>query len=56
VLNKVFAPSVLVESAFISNKTEEKMLRRSDFQRDVAESIYQAIKRFKAKYELASKN
>ncbi|MBD3403965.1 hypothetical protein GF420_13825 [candidate division GN15 bacterium] len=56
VLNKVFTPSVLVESAFISNKTEEKMLRRSDFQRDVAESIYQAIKRFKAKYELASKN
>lgn len=56
VLNKVFTPSVLIESAFISNKNEEKLLRDSDFHEDVAEGIYQAIKRFKAKYELASKD
>lgn len=55
VLNKVFTPSVLIEAAFISNKTEEKLLRDSNFHKDVAEGIYQAIKRFKAKYELAAK-
>ncbi len=55
VLNKVFTPSILVEAAFISNKTEEKLLRDSDFHKEVADGIYQAIKRFKAKYELAAK-
>lgn len=51
VLNMVFAPSVLVESGFISNQTEEKLLKDSDYQRSVATGIYDAIKRFKAKYE-----
>ncbi|MDD3732546.1 MAG: N-acetylmuramoyl-L-alanine amidase [candidate division Zixibacteria bacterium] len=51
VLNKVFTPSVLVEAAFISNKNEEKILNNKDYHKQVAEGIYQAIKRFKAKYE-----
>jgi len=51
VLNRVFAPSVLVETGFISNENEEKILKDDKYQKDLAESIYQAIKRFKSKYE-----
>ncbi len=51
VLNQVFTPSVLVESGFISNKNEEKLLKSGKYQKKVAEAIYNAIKRFKAKYE-----
>ena len=51
VLNKVFTPSVLIEAAFISNKTEEKLLKDKKYQKAVAKGIYSAIKRFKAKYE-----
>ncbi len=51
VLNRVYMPSILVESAFLSNKNEEKKLRSSSFRKKVATSIYEAIKRFKAKYE-----
>ena len=51
VLNKVYTPSVLVETAFITNKTEEKLLKDKKYHKQVAEGIYQAIKRFKAKYE-----
>jgi len=50
-LNKVFTPSVLIESAFISNKTEEKKLKSKKYQEKVARGLYEAIKRFKAKYE-----
>ena len=51
VLNKVFTPSVLIETAFISNKSEEGMLKDKDFHRNVADGLYDAIKRFKVKYE-----
>jgi len=51
VLNKVFTPSVLIESAFISNPREEKLLKDRGYQEDVAAGLYEAIKRFKAKYE-----
>ncbi len=51
VLNMVFAPSILVEAAFISNKTEEKILKSKKYHKKVAKSIYKAIKRFKLKYE-----
>lgn len=51
VLNKVFTPSVLIESGFISNKDEEKILGSSEYQEQVAKSLYKAIKRFKDKYE-----
>jgi len=39
-------PSVLIETAFISNPTEERKLRSSRFQRDMAEGIFRGIKRF----------
>lgn len=51
VLNMVFAPSVLIETGFISNQQEEKILGHKDYQESVAQAMYNAIKRFKAKYE-----
>jgi len=54
VLNQVFTPSVLIESGFISNSTEEKTLKSSSYHKQVAEAIYLAIKKFKAKYESKS--
>ncbi len=51
VLNMVFTPSVLVESGFISNSQEEKLLKNKKYQKTVAEAIYKALKSFKAKYE-----
>ncbi len=51
VLNGIFTPSVLIEAGFISNPGEEKTLRSPDYQKAVARAIYNAIKRFKAKYE-----
>lgn len=51
VLNKVYAPSVLLETGFITNKTDEKLLRDGKYQKKVATAVYDAIKRFKAKYE-----
>jgi len=51
VLNKVFTPSVLVETAFITNKVEAKLLKDAGFQNSVAKGLYEAIKRFAAKYD-----
>ena len=51
VLNKVFTPSVLIESAFISNPREEKLLKNKGYQEKIAAGLYEATKRFKAKYE-----
>jgi N-acetylmuramoyl-L-alanine amidase len=51
VLNRVYMPSILVEAAFISNKDEEKKLRSKKYRKKVAEAVYEAVKRFKAKYE-----
>ena len=56
VLNKVFTPSVLIEIGFISNKTEEKTLKSSKYHRRMAQAIYKAIKKFKAKYDQKSKD
>jgi len=44
-------PNVLIETAFISNKREEKLLRTKSFQQKVAESIFESIKKFKHRYE-----
>lgn len=46
VLKSPDIPSVLVETAFISNPTEEKKLRSPAFQRSVAEGIYKGIRRY----------
>jgi N-acetylmuramoyl-L-alanine amidase len=50
VLNKVYSPSVLVETGFISNPVEEKLLKSSDYQQNMAEAIYEAVKKFADMY------
>jgi N-acetylmuramoyl-L-alanine amidase len=42
-------PSILVETAFISNPTEELRLRSESYQNKVAEAIFNGIKRYFAK-------
>lgn len=44
-------PNVLVETAFMSNKKEEKLLSQSKFQEKIARAIYESITKFKQKYE-----
>jgi len=51
VLNKAFMPAVLVETAFISNKMDEKILRDGKKRQSIAEAISESILQFKAKYE-----
>lgn len=51
VLHGAFMPAVLVECAFINNPAEEKMLRRKDFQRQLAAAIYRGIRQYIADYE-----
>ncbi len=51
VLNGAFMPSVLVESSFISNPVEEKLLADEGFQKKVALAICDAIVQFKKRYE-----
>lgn len=51
VLNRVYMPSVLVEAAFLTNQKDEKLLKNKKYRQEVAEGIYAALKRFKAKYE-----
>ena len=44
-------PSILVETAFISNPYEERLLKTRSFRQKIAEAIYESVKRFKEKYE-----
>jgi N-acetylmuramoyl-L-alanine amidase len=53
VLNGVYMPSVLVETGFISNPKEEKLLTDAAFQKKVAKAIYKAVFDFKKKFEAA---
>jgi N-acetylmuramoyl-L-alanine amidase len=48
-------PSVLVETAFISNVNEEKFLKSEDGQKKLAEGIYEGIKNFIQDYEKSQK-
>lgn len=51
VLNGAYMPSVLVETCFISNPAEEKMLTNKNFQKKMGVSICNAVLQFKKKYE-----
>ncbi len=51
VLNRAYMPAVLVETAFISNPNEEKLLRKKEFQEKIARGIYRGILTFKNKVE-----
>ena len=44
-------PNILIETAFISNGREERLLKSSKFQQQAAEGIYNSIIKFKEKYE-----
>ncbi|MBN2008500.1 N-acetylmuramoyl-L-alanine amidase [candidate division KSB1 bacterium] len=44
-------PNIIVETAFISNRQEEKRLNSAEFQQQVAEAIFNGIMKFKQKYE-----
>ncbi|MFQ5772596.1 MAG: N-acetylmuramoyl-L-alanine amidase [bacterium] len=44
-------PNVLIETAFLSNKREERLLKSTSFQEKIAKAIYESVKIFKEKYE-----
>ena len=44
-------PNVLVETGFLSNKQEARMLAKSSYQKKIAEGIFEALLDFKNKYE-----
>ncbi|MEJ2615628.1 MAG: N-acetylmuramoyl-L-alanine amidase [Ignavibacteriaceae bacterium] len=44
-------PSVLIETGFLSNRHDAKLLSSSRGQQKIAESIYRAVKKFKGQYE-----
>lgn len=50
VLNGAFMPSVLIETGFLSNPDEEKLLADKKFQEKIAASIYNAIIGFQDLY------
>jgi N-acetylmuramoyl-L-alanine amidase len=49
VLKSAATPSILVETAFISNPAEEKKLRSRSFQKKMARGILKGVKRFLAR-------
>jgi len=51
VLKGCFMPAILVEVAFVSNRKEEKLLRKKSFRQKAAEGVYEGIKEFKKIYE-----
>ena len=51
VLNQAYMPAVLVETAFISNPNEAKLLNQDKFQSRVAQALAEAVAEFKQKYE-----
>jgi N-acetylmuramoyl-L-alanine amidase len=55
VLKSPDIPSVLVETAFISNPDEERRLRDEDYQEDIARAILGGIKRYFAQNPALSK-
>ncbi len=51
VLNGAFMPAILVETAFITNKNEEKQLNTANFRQKVADAVTQAVSRYKVQYD-----
>lgn len=51
VLRSPDIPSMLVETAFISNPQEEKKLRTAKYQNQLAEAVYRGIRRYKVALE-----
>lgn len=55
VLRSPDIPSMLVETAFISNPTEEKRLRTADYQQKLASAMFQGVKRYQIAYADSSR-
>jgi N-acetylmuramoyl-L-alanine amidase len=53
VLNKAYMPAVLVETAFISNRKDEKLLKKESFRQKIAQALLESVRDFKRKYESA---
>lgn len=53
VLKSPDIPSILVETAFISNPFEEKNLKSSRFQQKMANAIFQGVKSYKLQYQFS---
>jgi N-acetylmuramoyl-L-alanine amidase len=47
-------PSVLVEVGFITNPDEERLLRTSKYQEELAQAIFRGVLRYKERYERTS--
>jgi N-acetylmuramoyl-L-alanine amidase len=46
-------PSVLIETAYLSNKSDERFLYGAAGQQSIAQGIFQAVRKFKMEYEKA---
>ncbi|MEX2090051.1 MAG: N-acetylmuramoyl-L-alanine amidase, partial [Bacteroidota bacterium] len=46
-------PNVLVETGYLSNRNEERVLRSKDGQQKIAEALFEGIKHFKEMYDKA---
>jgi N-acetylmuramoyl-L-alanine amidase len=44
-------PKILLETAYISNRQDEKILKRKSGQQMIAEALFNAVKRYKDEYE-----
>jgi N-acetylmuramoyl-L-alanine amidase len=51
VLRNNYRPAILVETAFLTNPKEERLLKQKKFQEKISEGIYQGVKKFKKVYE-----
>jgi N-acetylmuramoyl-L-alanine amidase len=54
VLRSPDIPSVLVETGFISNHSEERLLDSDDYQQKIAQAIYQGLKDYFLTHPLQS--
>lgn len=52
VLNGAYMPAILVESAFISHKDEEKLLKRSDTKRKIAQAVAKGLANFARRHQM----
>lgn len=52
VLRNIFMPAVLVECGFLSNRQEERLLRRPEYREKIARAIATGIAKFAKYYEL----
>lgn len=48
-------PSILAEVSFISNPTEERRLRNTDYRQKIAEGLFQAVKRYTSSTKMAAR-